>query len=75
MILHCVGQGEVVIPGSRDVSVLDDGVMQVPVEVLLDISNIFNLSDASDRYLFPLLLIRERSRHDEISEATVRCSH
>ena len=63
MVLHRVGQGEVVVPLSGDMSVLDDGVVEVPVEALLDVGHILDLGDAAHRDLLPLVLVRDRGAH------------
>ena len=44
-------------------SVLDDGVVEVPVEALLDVGHILDLGDAAHRDLLPLVLVRDRGAH------------
>ena len=50
-------------PLRGDMSVLDDGVVEVPVEALLDVGHILDLGDAAHRDLLPLVLVRDRGAH------------
>lgn len=63
VVLDGVGEGEVVIPGSGDVSVLDQRVVKVAVERLLHVGDILHLRDATDRDLLSLLNVRLGRRH------------
>lgn len=63
VVSHGVGQGEVVIPGRRDVPVFDQGEVQVAIEALLQLGHVLHSHDAPDADLLPLLLVGERSRH------------
>lgn len=58
-----MGQGEVVVPRRGDISVLDQGEVEVTVEVPLDSRNVFEPRDAAHANLFTLLLVAERRRH------------
>lgn len=63
VVLDGVGEGEVVIPGSGDVPVLDQRVVKVAVERLLHVGDILHLRDATDRDLLSLLNVRLGRRH------------
>lgn len=58
-----VGQGEVIVPGSGDVSVLHQGEVKVSVEAPFDLRHISEPGDAPHADLLPLLLVGERRRH------------
>ena len=53
VILDGVGQGEVVVPGGRDIPVLDEGVVEMPVEALLDVGHVLDGRDGPHRDLLP----------------------
>ncbi len=58
-----VGQGEVVVPGRRNVPVLHQGEVKVSVKTPLDLHNVPEPGDAPDTDLLPLLLVGQRRRH------------
>lgn len=58
-----VGQGEVVVPGSRHVPVLHQREVKVSVKTSLDLADVSEPGDAPDADLLPLLLVGERRRH------------
>lgn len=62
MILDGVGQCEVIIPGGGHVAVLDQRVMQMPVERLLHIRNVFHRGDRPHGNLLAAIVIGNRFR-------------
>lgn len=63
VVPHRVRQGEVVIPGGRDVSVFHQSEVQVAIEALLQLCNILHSHDPPDADLLALLLVGEWGRH------------
>lgn len=63
VVLDAVGQGEVVVPGGGDISILDEGVVQMPVEGLLEVRDVLDVDDAPNRDLLSLLVIGVAHRH------------
>lgn len=63
VVADAVGEGEVVVPGGGDVAVLDEGVVEVPVEGRLGRLDVLDAGDAADTDLLPLLEIRLEGRH------------
>ena len=57
MITHCMGQGEVIIPVSSDVSIFDQSVVKMPVESFFDVSDIFYRRDSSNANLLALVAV------------------
>lgn len=47
-----MGQREVVIAGSGNVTILDEGEMEMAIEALLHFADIFNLGDSANGDLF-----------------------
>lgn len=58
-----VGQGEVVVPGRRDVAVLHQSEVQVSVKAPLDLRHVRQPRNAPHADLLPPLLVAERRRH------------
>lgn len=58
-----MGQGEVVVPGRRDVPVLHQSEVKVSVKTPLDLHDVPEPGDAPDTDLLPLLLVGQRRRH------------
>jgi len=64
MILDSVGQGKVVIPGRRDITILDKGVMEMTVEALLDVGHVLDGGNGTNGDLFAPFGVRHwRLRH------------
>lgn len=63
MILDGMSQGEIVVPGGRDIAIFNEGVMKMPVEGLFDLVNIPYFGDASHADLLPALMITLRFGH------------
>lgn len=57
MILHGLGKGEEVVPLRRHIPVLDEGVVEMPVEGLLNVGHILYLSNPTDRDLLPAFVL------------------
>lgn len=57
MVLNGMGKGEIVVPRGRNVPILHQGVMQVPIEGLLDLRNVSDLGNAAHTDLFPPLVV------------------
>ena len=60
MIPHGVSKGEIIIARSGNISVFDKGVMQMPVECLLDVRDILHLGNATHADLLAPVLVRDR---------------
>lgn len=63
MVLHGVGQSKVVVPGGRHIAILDQSVVEMPVEAFLHVSDILDLCDTAHTDLLPLLDVRLGFRH------------
>lgn len=63
VIFHCMGQGKVVIPRSGHIPVLNEGVVEMPVESLLDLGHVLNSRNAPHADLLPLITVRLRLAH------------
>lgn len=63
VVPHSVGKSKVVIPSGCHISVLNQGEVEVSVEILLQLRYIFNASEASHRNLFLSLVVRQGFRH------------
>jgi len=63
VVPHGVGQGEVVVPRCRDVSVLHQREVQVAVEALLQLRHVLHAHEPPDADLLALLLVGEWGRH------------
>lgn len=58
VILDRVGEGEVIVAGRGHVPVLDEGVVQVPVEGLLNFGHVLDADYSPHADLLPLLVIK-----------------
>lgn len=63
VVPHGVCKSKVVIPSSGYVSVLDQRKVQVSVEILLQLRNVFDARQASHRDLFSSVMVRQGLRH------------
>lgn len=63
MVLDGVGEGEVVIPGGGHISVLHQGVVEMPVESFLHLRHILYAYNSADTDLLALLLINLVAGH------------
>ena len=61
--LQCLHFLEENSPGGCHIPVLDDGVVEVPVEGLLDVRHILHLGNTSDRDLLPPFLVSSFGTH------------
>lgn len=52
VVTHCVGKGKVVIPSGGHISVLDQGKVEMPVEVLLQLCDVLHAGQAAHGDLF-----------------------
>lgn len=64
VVFDAVGQRKVVVTGGGHIAVLDQRIVQVPVERLLHLAHILHLGDAPNTNLLPLITVRHRLRHD-----------
>jgi len=62
MVADGVGQGVVVVPRSGHIAVLDESVVKMATERFLHVRHILHLSDSSDAYLLPFIVVRHRFR-------------
>lgn len=63
VILDCVGEGEIVVPGGGHIPVLHKRVVEMPVESLLHLRHIFYAYNSADTDLLALLLINLVAGH------------
>jgi len=63
VVLDGVGQGEVVVPQGGHIAILDQGVVQVAIEVLLHFGDIAHLGDPAHRDLFAPIGVGLGLRH------------
>lgn len=63
VVPHSVGKSKVVIPLVCYISILDQGKVEMSVEVLLQICNVFNAGEASHGNLFLSIMVRQRFWH------------
>ena len=64
VIFDGVGKGEIIVPGSGDIAILDQGIMEMTVEALLHIGHIFHWGDVANLDLLPTISITHRGTHD-----------
>lgn len=60
---HRVGKSKVVIPSGCHISVLDQRKVEMSVEILLQLCDIFNAGEATHWNLFPSVMVRQGFRH------------
>lgn len=53
-----MGQREVVVAGSGDVAILDEGEVEMAIEALLHFGDILDLGDSANGDLFTLVNVR-----------------
>jgi hypothetical protein len=63
VILYAMSQSEIVVARSGDITILDEGEVEMTVETFLDFSDIFNLRDSADGDLLALINVRHRATH------------
>lgn len=63
VIPHGVGESKVVIPSGRHISVLDQREVEVSVEILFQLGDVFHAGKASHRDLFLFVVVRQGFRH------------
>lgn len=63
VVLDRVGQRKVIIAQRGHIAILDKGVVQVTIEVLLHFGYVANLRDAAHRNLLPAIRVRLWLRH------------
>lgn len=63
MILDAMGQREIVIAGSGDITILDEGEVEMAIKALLHLGDIFNLGDSANGDLFAFVAVRHWRGH------------
>lgn len=63
VILHAVSQREIVVAGSGDVAILDEGEVEMAIEALLHLADILDLGDSANGDLFALVVVALRRGH------------
>lgn len=52
-----MGQREIVVAGSGDVAILDEGEVEMAIEALLHLADILDLGDSANGDLFALIMV------------------
>jgi hypothetical protein len=63
VILHAMGQGEVVVARSGDITILDESEMEMAIEAFLNFAYILDLCDSTNGNLFALVAIANWTTH------------
>lgn len=73
MIAHGVRNGKVVVARRRHIAILDERVVQMPIEAVLHFAHVLHLHDAAHADLLALVDVGLGCRHDATHTVVLCC--